>query len=253
MIKSEKLSKFKQIRHGFFNRKGGKSKGIYESLNCGKGSRDNKNNVNKNLRIACNKIARSYKKLILLHQVHSNKFYYLKETGLINKKKIVADALITKRKKIIIGVLTADCVPVLIFDEKKKIISAIHAGWKGALKGIVKKVLQFLFKEGSESKNLTAAIGPCISQKSYEIKKDFKSKFLKQGKKNVIFFKKIKNKTYFSLNKYIYYQLRTLGLKKIEIINRDTYNPKNNFFSARRSIHKKENDYGRNISIIMIN
>ena len=111
MIKSEKLSKFKQIRHGFFNRKGGKSKGIYESLNCGKGSLDNKNNVNKNLRIACNKIARSYKKLILLHQVHSNKFYYLKETGPINKKKIVADALITKRKKIIIGVLTADCVP----------------------------------------------------------------------------------------------------------------------------------------------
>ena len=173
---------------------------------------------------------RSYKKLILLHQVHSNKFYYLKETGPINKK-IVADALITKRKKIIIGVLTADCVPVLIFDEKKKkIVSAIHAGWKGAYKGIVKKVLQFLFKEGSESKNLTAAIGPCISQKSYEIKKDFKSKFLKQGKKNVIFFKKIKNKTYFSLNKYVYYQLKSLGVKKkIDIIDRDTYNPNNNF------------------------
>ena len=253
MIKSEKLSKFKQIRHGFFDRKGGKSKGIYESLNCGKGSLDNKNNVNKNLRISCNKIARSYKKLILLHQVHSNKFYYLKETGPINKKKIVADALITKRKKIIIGVLTADCVPVLIFDEKKKIVSAIHAGWKGAYKGIVKKVLQFLFKEGSESKNLTAAIGPCISQKNYEIKKDFKSKFLKQGKKNVIFFKKIKNKTYFSLNKYVYYQLKSLGVKKIDIINKDTYNPNNNFFSARRSIHRGENDYGRNISIIMIN
>ena len=87
MIKSEKLSKFKQIRHGFFDKKGGKSKGIYESLNCGKGSLDNKNNVNKNLRIACNKITRSYKKLILLNQVHSNKFYYLKETGPINKKK----------------------------------------------------------------------------------------------------------------------------------------------------------------------
>ena len=98
-----------------------------------------------------------------------------------------------------------------------------------------------------------AAIGPCISQKSYEIKKDFKNKFLNQSKKNEIFFKKNKNKTYFGLNKYVYYQLKSLGLKKIDIINKDTYNPKNNFFSARRAIHKKENDYGRNISIIMIN
>ena len=106
---------------------------------------------------------------------------------------------------------------------------------------------------GSESKNLIATVGPCISQKSYEIKKDFKTKFLKQSKKNEIFFKKIKNKTYFCLNKYIYYQLKSLGLKKIDIIDKDTYNHKNNFFSARRSIHKKENDYGRNISIIMIN
>ena len=154
---------------------------------------------------------------------------------------------------LVIGILTADCVPVLIYDNKRKIISAIHAGWKGAYKGIVKKVIKFLLKNGSESKNLVAAIGPCISQKSYEIKKDFKTKFLRQSKKNEIFFKKIRNKTYFSLNKYVYYQLKSLGLKKIDIIAKDTYNPKNNFFSARRSIHNKENDYGRNISIIMIN
>ena len=253
MLKSKKLSKYKEIKHGFFNRKGGKSKGIYKSLNCGKGSLDSSKVINTNLKIACQKISTSYKKLILLHQIHSNKFHYLKEKVLKNKKKIIGDALITREKKIVIGILTADCVPVLIYDKKEKIISAIHAGWRGAYKGIVMKVVKFLLKNGSESKNLVAAIGPCISQKNYEIKSDFETKFLKKNKKNAIFFKKIKNKTYFSLNKYVYYQLRSLGLKKIDIIYKDTYNPNNNFFSARRSIHNKENDYGRNISIIMIN
>ncbi len=253
MIKSKKLSKYKKIKHGFFNRKGGQSKGIYKSLNCGMGSLDNKKNINKNLKIVCKKISPSYKKLILLHQIHSNKFHFLNKNYKKNKKKIIGDALITNQKKIIIGVLTADCVPILIYDKNRKIISAIHAGWKGAYKGIIKKVIKFLLRNGSESKNLVVAIGPCISQKSYEIKKNFKTKFLRQSKKNEIFFKKIKNKTYFGLNKYVYYQLKSLGLKKIDIIDKDTYNPKNNFFSARRSIHKKENDYGRNISIIMIN
>ncbi len=253
MIKSKKLSKYKTVRHGFFDRKGGKSKGIYKSLNCGMGSSDNKKNIKQNLRIVCQKLSLHYKKIFLLNQIHSNKFHFLNKNYKKNNIKLTGDALITNQKKIIIGILTADCVPVLIYDNKLKIISAIHAGWKGAYKGIIKKVIKFMLKNGSESKNLVAAIGPCISQKSYEIKKDFKNKFLNQGKKNEIFFRKNKNKTYFSLNKYVYYQLKSLGLKKIDIINKDTYNPKNNFFSARRSIHNKENDYGRNISIIMIN
>ena len=253
MIKSKKLSKYKIISHGFFDKKGGHSKGIYKSLNCGMGSSDNKKNVNKNLKTACQRLAPNYERLILLNQVHSNKFHFLNKNYKNYKKKLTGDALITNQKKIIIGVLTADCVPVLIYDKNRRIISAIHAGWKGIYKGIVRKVIKFLFKGGSESKNLIAIIGPCISEKSYEIKKDFKTKFLKQSKYNKIFFKKIKKKTYFSLNKYIYYQLSNLGLKKIDIIERDTYNPKNNFFSARRSLAKKENDYGRNISLIMIN
>ena len=151
------------------------------------------------------------------------------------------------------GILTADCVPILIYDKNKEIISAIHAGWKGAYKGIIEKVIKFLIKNGSKPKNLTAVIGPCISGKNYEIQKDFKDRFCKKDKKNKLFFKIRKYKTYFSLNKYIYYQLKKLGVKNLEIINKNTFNLKNNFFSARRSAHNKENDYGRNISVIMIN
>jgi len=132
-------------------------------------------------------------------------------------------------------------------------IAAIHAGWKGAYKDIVKKVIKFMIKKGCSTKNITAAVGPCISINNYQVREDFINKFIKKDKKNYIFFKKIKDKNYFNLSKYIHFQLKTLNIKKIDIINKDTFNAKNNFFSARRSISRNENDYGRNISIIMIN
>ena len=110
-----------------------------------------------------------------------------------------------------------------------------------------------MIKKGCSTKSITAAIGPCISNKNYHVREDFIKKFIKKDKKNMIFFKKIKNKNYFSLNKYIYFQLKSLNIKKIDIIDKDTFNVKNKFFSARRSISRNENDYGRNISIIMIN
>ena len=253
MIKSKKLSKFLHIKHGFFNSKGGVSKDLYKSLNCGIGSLDSKKNVLRNLKIVCSKIGASHKKLILLNQMHSNKFYFIKKNYKINKKKFVGDALITNTKNIALGILTADCAPVLIYDKRQKIISAIHAGWRGAFKGIVTNVVKFLLKNGSKPKDLTGVIGPCISNKDYEVQKDFKYKFCKKSKKNKLFFIKRKNRTYFSLNKYVYYQLKKLGIKNIEIINKNTFTPKNNFFSARRAIHNNECDYGRNISIIMIN
>ena len=252
MIKSKKLSKFTNIKHGFFNRNGGKSLGIYQSLNCGMGSSDKKKNVKKNLKIVCNKIGCSSNKLILLHQIHSNKFSFINNKYQIKKKKIKADALITNVKNIAIGVLTADCVPILIYDKEKKIISAIHVGWKGAYKNIVYKVIRFLFKKGSTAKNLFAVVGPSISKKNYEVQKDFKYKFLKKDKNSNNFFKIRNKKTYFSLNNYVYNQLKLKGIKNTELVNKDTFDKKNNFFSARRSIRNNENDYGRNISIIMI-
>ena len=251
MFSSHKLSKYNSIKHYFFNKKGGHSLGVYKSLNCGYGSLDSNKKVKKNLDTACKKLKSKYKKLVILNQIHSNKFYFINNLKEI-KKKITGDALITNQRKIILGVLTADCAPILIYDHKLNIISAIHAGWKGAFKGIIPKVISFLFKYGSKPENLIAVIGPCISQKNYEVKNDFKKKFIKQSKLNRVFFKKIKKRTYFSLNKYINSQLKSLGLKQIEIIDKNTYNSKNNFFSARRAKHNKECDYGRNISIIMI-
>ena len=253
MIKSKKLSKFQQINHGFFDKKGGKSTGIYKSLNCGIGSSDSKKNVLNNLKVVCKKINCSSKNLILLNQIHSNKFYFINKNYKFKKKKLNGDALITNVKKIALGIIVADCVPVLIYDKNLKIISAIHAGWKGVYKEIIKKVVKFLIKKGSNTKNLVAVIGPSISEKSYEVQKDFKSKFLKKDKQSKFFFKIRKNKTYFGLNKYVYYHLKKLGIKNLEIIKKNTFDPKNNFFSARRSIQNKENDYGRNISVIMIN
>jgi len=132
-------------------------------------------------------------------------------------------------------------------------VAAIHAGWKGAYKNIVEKVVKFMIKKGCSPKNITAAIGPCISGKNYQVREDFIKKFLKKDKKNIAFFKTTKNKSYFNLNKYVHSQLKSLDIKKIDIIDKDTFNAKNNFFSARRSISCNENDYGRNISIIMIN
>ena len=253
MIKSKKLSKFQQINHGFFDKKGGKSTGIYKSLNCGVGSSDSKKNVLNNLKIVCKKINCSSKNLILLNQIHSSKFYFINKNYKFKKKKLNGDALITNIKKIALGVLVADCVPVLIYDKNLKIISAIHAGWKSVYKEIIKKVVKFLIKKGSNTKNLVAVIGPSISEKSYEVQKNFKDKFLKKDKQSKFFFKIRKNKTYFGLNKYVYYHLKKLGIKNLEIIKKNTFDPKNNFFSARRSIQNKENDYGRNISVIMIN
>ena len=253
MIKSKKLSRFKSIEHAFFNRLNGKSTGIYKSLNRAPGSDDSNKNISKNLEIVKKKIKSNSKNIVLLNQIHSNKFYFINKTSKLNKHKFKGDALITNRLNTPIGVLTADCAPILIFDNKKKIASAIHAGWKGAYKGIVQRVLNFMIKKGSTINNITAVIGPCISHKSYEVKSDLIKKFTKKDEKTKIFFKKIRGKYFFNLSKYIVYQLKSLGVKNLEVIKKDTFNIKNNFFSARRSKSKNENDYGRNISVIMIN
>ena len=249
MLKSKKLSKFNKINHFFFNRNGGVSKGIYSTLNCGLGSNDNKANILKNLSIVSRKIKIKKKNLVFLNQIHSSKFFILKK---LTKKKLIGDGLITARNKIGLCILTADCAPILIYDKKKNIICAAHAGWRGAFKKIIIKILKRLIKLGSKKNDLIVAIGPCISQKNYEVGREFKYNFILKNHKNKKFFKSRNKRIYFNLPGFIENQLIEYGIKKIDIIKKDTFYKKNNFFSSRRAIKNNENDYGRNLSVIMI-
>ena len=249
MFCSKKLIKFKNIRHGFFNREGGVSKGIYKSLNCGPGSKDKITNIKKNIEKVCKKIGCNKKNLILLDQVHSN---IVHNVNRVTKKKLKGDSLITGKKGIALGILTADCAPVFIYDPINNLISALHAGWKGAFKQIISKTIKKFKIKGSNLNDLIVVIGPCISKNNYEVKRDFLNKFIVKEKSNKNFFNYKNNKIFFSLNDFIKKSFLDLGIKNIEIIKKDTYILSNNFFSARRSLKKKLNDYGRNISVIMI-
>ena len=149
ILKSKKLTKFKNISHGFFGKKGGVSNGIYSTLNCGPGSNDKISNVNKNLKIISKRFKVSYKNLILLKQTHSGKCHFILKRP---SKKLVGDGLITSKKNLALGILTADCAPVLIYDKKLPMIAAIHVGWKGAFKNILKKCIKFMTQKGSKKK-----------------------------------------------------------------------------------------------------
>ena len=253
MIKSKKLLKQKKISHGFFNRNGGKSSGIYKSLNCGPGSKDKNKYVVSNLNIVKKKFGKGASKIFLVNQVHSNKVIFVGKNYKHFSRKIKADAIITDQIKLPIAVLTADCVPILLHDNKKNIIAAIHAGWKGAFKEIIKKVVNFMLKKGCKKNSITAVIGPCIKQNSYNVGEDFNKKFIKKNKQNKKFFIKKKNIFYFDLTGFVKSQLKSNKISNIDTINIDTFDKKNNFFSARQSKRLKHDDYGRNISIIMIN
>ena len=253
MFISKKLSKFQKINHGFFNRNGGKSTGIYKSLNCGLGSKDKIDIIKKNLKIVKNKISKNSKNIFLVHQFHSNKFIYINKKVNFSQKKIKADAIITDQVNLPNAVLTADCVPILLYDHKRNMIAAIHAGWKGAFKEIIKKVINFMIIKGCTKNSIIAVVGPCIQKNSYNIGEEFKKRFLKKDKKNNIFFKKKNNVLYFDLPNFVKSQLKLNKITNIDMIKIDTFDQKNNFFSARRSLRLNHDDYGRNISIIMIN
>ena len=248
MFYSKKLKKFKELRHCFFSRKGGFSKGIYRGLNCGKGSKDNIKNVKKNLNFVSNKIQVNPKNLILMHQTHSNKVIQIKKNY---GRKLISDAIITNIKGIALGVVTADCVPILLFDYKNKIIGCIHAGWKGAFSGIIRKTI-IKFNKLNFKNKIYACIGPCIGRRSYEVDGKFYKKFLIQSKYNKKYFaKKKRGKKLFNLRKYVADQLKALNVKT-DHVNFDTFKEKNYFFSYRRSSILKEDDYGRCISVIKL-
>ena len=250
MFYSKNLKKIKQIKHCFFSRKGGFSKGIYKGLNCGKGSKDNKANVKRNLKFVSKKINVKLDNLKLMYQTHSNKVIVLNK----NNKKLknfYSDAIITSIKGYALGVVTADCVPIILYDNKNQSIGCIHAGWKGAFSGIIEKTIKKFKKLNSKNKIL-ASIGPCIGQKSYEVDIDFYKKFVLRSKRNKIYFlKKNNKKQLFNLRKYVNDKLIRLNVK-VDHVNHDTFKEKRNFFSYRRSQKLQEKDYGRCISVISL-
>ncbi len=249
MYYSKKLKKFKKINHCFFSNKNGYSKGIYKSLNCGKGSRDNKIHIQKNLKLVAKKMKVKPENLVLMYQTHSNKVVEIKN---VNYKKMVrADAMITKMRGISLGVLTADCVPIILYDSKNKIIGCIHAGWRGAFKDIIKNTIH-KFKKMSLNAKVYASVGPCIGYKNYEVDNKFYKRFILRSQKNKIYFsKKNKEKKLFNLRKYVTDKLKQCKVI-VDQVNRDTFAEKNNFFSFRRSCKLKQKDYGRCISTIGI-
>ena len=249
MYFSKKFKEFKNIQHCFFSKNGGVSKDIYSSLNCGLGSNDERKNVLKNLAIASEKIGVSKDNLFLMNQTHSNKFAVINENNK-NIHRVDADALITKIENIAISVLTADCVPVLIYEDVNHVIACVHAGWKGAVNGIIKKTLNEIISMNKNNK-IYVAVGPCISAKNYEVGKEFFDQFIKENKKNEIFFFPVKeDKFLFDLRKFVNFKIKEFDVEYIENIDFDTYAEKESFFSFRRSKKLGEKDYGRCISTI---
>ena len=252
MFYSSHLKDNDNIDHCFFSRKNGKSNGIYESLNCGIGSKDSKENVQKNLEIVAKNFKIEKKKLILMNQTHSNKVEFIEKED--NSKRIEADAMLTQNDKVALCVLTADCAPILIYEKDKKIIGCIHAGWKGAFNGVIDNTLKKLNEIGGNIKQVVVCIGPCISQKSYEVKEDFYSVFRKKSKENDSFFiKNKKNSFNFDLRSFVIKKFNDYGVTQIDNINLDSFAMKNEYFSHRRAKKLGEDDYGRCISVIKKN
>ena len=251
MYFSRKFKEFKNIKHCFFSKNGGVSKDIYSSLNCGLGSNDEENNVLNNLAIVSEKIGVSENNLFLMNQTHSNKVLVINENNK-NIHRVDADALITKIENIAISVLTADCVPILIYEEVNRVIACVHAGWKGAVNGIVEKTLTEIVNMGKNNK-IYVAVGPCIGVKNYEVGKEFFDQFIKKNKINeIFFFHSKKDKFLFDLRKYVNSKIKEFNVEHVENIDFDTYADKESFFSFRRSKKLGEKDFGRCISTISL-
>jgi YfiH family protein len=238
--------------HGFMSRAGGISTGIYEGLNCGPGSNDDTANVMENRRIVSGLISkRRDTPLVTAYQFHSNQAIYLDKNWGTDRPK--ADGIVTNQPGLLLGILTADCTPVLFADAKNQIIGAAHAGWKGAFTGIIEATIEKMETIGGSRSNITASIGPTIHQKSYEVSANFLETFLNQNNSFDRFFVNgVNNEHYqFNLPAFVAFKLEEAGIKNISQSSTDTYTSPDHF-SYRRTTHKNESDYGRQVSTIMI-
>lgn len=250
-LTSKNLSDQK-INHGFFTRQGGVSKGLYKSLNCGLGSSDNPADIMQNRQRVILALTSENIKLCTTYQTHSSKVA-LVSLPWSHENAPRADAMVTNVPGIALGVLTADCVPILFADKKAGVVAATHMGWRGALGGILENTITSMILAGATTSNIRAAVGPCISQMSYEVGSDFRDNFLQKNIKFKDFFNSSPNgKIYFDLAEFAADRLYDAGILSVEILNFDTFQDEERFFSFRRTSVLKEKDYGRQISTIFL-
>jgi polyphenol oxidase len=257
-FEADTLSILPGIKHGFFTRQGGSSTGIYKSLNCGAGSNDSRVNVIENRARIANYLGSSMGDVQTLYQVHSGEALIVKE--LTDRETLAkADGLATNTRGLAIGVLTADCCPVLFADPEAKVVGAAHAGWRGAIGGVLEATIKAMEQLGATRANIFAAYGPTISQANYEVGPEFEAEFIARDPLLKRFFKsapKTKGaehgKSLFDLPEFVKAELAKSSIIRTGACAHCTYRNESLFFSYRRSQHRKEADYGRQISAIVV-
>jgi YfiH family protein len=252
LMSSDVLFAVPGLRHAFFTREGGVSDGIYAGLNGGLGSSDVPANVLENRRRMAERMGVAPDHFLSLHQIHSPEVVVATGPwdGLGRPK---ADAIVTRTEKLAIGVTTADCGPVLFVDPARRVIGAAHAGWKGALTGVLEATLQAMEDLGAERGQIIAAIGPMIRQPSYEVGAEFVERFLADDAEHALFFLPSirEGHAMFDLAGFIRMRLEKAGTLMVDDLGTDTYADER-FFSYRRSVHRKEPDYGRHVHAIVL-
>lgn len=241
------------MRHAFFTRQGGVSRGLYSSLNCGLGSGDDAQAVRENRARAMEALDLAPESLTTLYQVHGREVVTL-DAPLSEDGRPKADALVTATPGVALGILTADCVPVLFCDAKARVIGAAHAGWKGAIGGVLEATLDAMAKIGAEPGRVSAGIGPCIAQRSYEVGPEFPAPFLAESADNARYFApaRVAGKWMFDLRGYVADRLARAGVGEVSVLPNDTCGEADRFFSYRRSCLNREPDYGRGLSAIVL-
>ncbi|HEY2033364.1 MAG TPA: peptidoglycan editing factor PgeF [Rhizomicrobium sp.] len=248
-LQAANLSILPSVAHGFFGRKGGVSTGIYESLNCGPGSGDDLVAVTKNRQRVADHFGAE---LVTLHQVHSALAVPVSLAW--GDARPQADGVVTKTRGIALGILTADCAPVLFADSRAGVVGAAHAGWKGVLGGIVESTIAAMEELGANRANIAAAIGPCIAQANYEVGVEFRERFAEADSANARFFIASDRADHFrfDLEGYVVHKLKGAGIEQPAALAADTYRREADFYSFRRATHRNEGDYGRQISVIAL-
>jgi len=239
------------LPHGFLGRRGGVSVGDLAGLNVGYGSGDDREAIAGNRRLAVAAILQEAD-LVTVHQVHSADAVVVSRPW-PHEERPRADAMVTDRPNVLLGILTADCAPVLFSDHRSVIVGAAHAGWRGALAGITDATIAAMEQLGARRENIHAAVGPCIAQPSYEVDEAFRARFLEADADNARFFiAGPKDKPQFDLEAYVVHRLIAAGIGEVEALNLDTYGDADRFYSFRRATHRGEADYGRQLSAIAI-